>query len=54
MDIKHLEINFKRLLKKCEDMAEVRDEKNWRFEKVSSLNKIQAENTNNNSTSFIF
>jgi hypothetical protein len=39
MDIKHLEINFQRLLKKCEEMAEIRDETNWRFEKVCRPNR---------------
>lgn len=41
MNINHLEINFQRLLVKCEELAEERDSQNWRFEKyVLSLEEM--------------
>lgn len=30
----HLEVNFQRLLVKCEELAEKQDSEEWRYEKV--------------------
>ena len=32
--LNHLEVNFQRLLAKCEELAEKQDALNWRYEKV--------------------
>ena len=44
MNIAHGEINFQRLLYKCEELADKQETKNWRLEKVCfySKKKIQS------------